>query len=358
MKKFKIFALSTLVVVIGIIACKKEAEIQQETKNTSFDYKVTTNLPYSSIKTINKSFKGENGSDLILWFPDMPTFKFVMKELKRQLYEYDSVFISQFSNLGIEAINAKAEEIGYNEEKPLVDFADFYSFNSLHKAIIDQENIFLQQENPDIENDPDNHFIIEDEIRALLNTDCEVKINDTIYKLTEEGYYAICDGNLKSLEILNNSNGNLHTLPDVLFFEGNSKAEGCNSNKRNADYKKSDNNKYRIKWVVSHWTHPWDRRCIAKIDNYYYKGAFLNKWVKQKANSYCKVYGYISNIDNQGNANCDEQLNFNPQNTGSYANAVKSWEHRIDVQTKTRSGWVKATFIGINGITHNQTLTW
>lgn len=50
--------------------------------------------------------------------------------------------------------------------------------------------------------------------------------------------------------------------------------------------------------------------------------------------------------------------NFNPSNLGHTKAAVTSWEDRIDVQTKTKSGWVKASFRGINGISIDQILTW
>ncbi len=355
MRKIKILTIGTIAVILGIIACKKEVELQTQTKDSGFDYQVSSNIPYSQIKTINKGFKGTKGSDIMLCFPDMETFRFVMNELKRQTTEYDSAFMAKFNNLGIDAINEKVEEIGYDEEKPLFNFAEYFKFYNLHRQIAEQETEYLKQEELNIENDPDNHFIIEDEVRALLNSDCEVKINDTIYKLTEEGYFAICDGNLKSLQKIGEKKGGNISIPNVIFVEGktDTKADGCNSDQRNADKKESG--KYQIKWVVSHWTHPWDRRVTAKIDNYYKKGAFLNTWVKQKAVSYCKVYGYISGTD----GNCDTQVNFNPSNIGlNSGSAVESWEHTIFVSTKTKSGWVKAYFSGINGITHERTLTW
>ncbi len=344
-------------------SCSKENDKDNNSK--SFYYKVSSRIPYNKITVIDKGFSGRNGSNLMLSFADMNTCNFVLDELDRQVREYDSVFLSQFDSLNnIEVINNVAEEVNYDENQPLYEFADFYTMYSLLKNIQEQEDIFLQQDEQNIEDDPDNHFIVENQVRAILNSDCEVKIADTIYKLTENGYYAIPNGNLKSLKNLSDNiddNGKTVYLPNVIFCGDNDdiRASDCRSNKRNYGYKKSSDGNYRIKWVVSHWTHPWERRVIAKIDNYKKRKPSSNRWKKVKANSFCKVYGYVSAVSSNGEANCSTQFNFNPSNLGLNSNGpVKSHEHKIIVQTKTTSTWVKGNFYGVAGIEHDQTLTW
>ncbi|HOF08256.1 MAG TPA: hypothetical protein PKY44_09525 [Bacteroidales bacterium] len=354
MKKINSILMVILFAVLLVnTGCKKDFDT-----NNDFFYRVTSKIPYSEIKVINKNFKGIQGSENMLYFPDMETFKYVLDDLRKQMLEYDSVFMEKYKNYTLEEINKIIEEIGYNEEQPLYDFAKYYNFYNLHQKIAELEIIFLQNDELDINNDPDNNFIIEKELRTLLNTDCEVKINDTIYKLTETGYYAICDGNLKSLQIIdNNLNNHNISIKNVLYVgeSNDSKAIGCNSNKYCSGYENNERANYKIKWVVSHWTHPWERRVIAKIDNYKKKN---HGWTKEKAYSYCKVYGYVSGIDINGNAECDVQYNFNPYNSFSHNYGVKSWEHKIKVPTKTKSDWVKAKFIGIDGISCVETLIW
>lgn len=334
-------------------ACKKEVQLKKEATNSGFDYQVESKLPYSQIKTVKIDFGTTNGNKMMLSFPSMSTFKFAMNELKRQTMEYDKAFMKKYNNRSIEELNKKMEELQYNSEKPLLDFSAHYKFYNLYSQIEEREKTFLQQEELAIENDPDNHFIVEDEVRALLNTECEVMINDTIYKLTEKGYYAVCDGNLASLQELRNNGINYTSLPNVTFSGTDNSRDICDTDKRNSDYKPVGN--YRIKWVVSHWTHPWGRRVTAKLDNYYYQGKLFKKWVKKGAASYCQVYGYVSGTD----GNCNTQFDFNPTQAGaSSGTPVESWEHTIAVETKTKSEWMHAYFAGINGITHYQILRW
>ena len=78
----------------------------------------------------------------------------------------------------------------------------------------------------------------------------------------------------------------------------------------------------------------------------------------EKYTTYCKarVYGSISDATNNGD--CSKQLVFNTSN-GYYADAVaKKVKHKITVQTKTKSGWVKGYSYGAGRISNTKALTW
>lgn len=336
---------------VGIIACKKESTIKQISK---FEYKVESKIPYSQIQLINKGFKGTQGSSQILVFANMDAFKLTLADLDRQVRELDSAFVSTYSSLSKDSLNLKEEEIGFNEKQPLLDFADFFMYHSLYMRIDSLENIWLNNTILDDANEPDNHFIFELALRAILNADCEVQIDDIIYKITGDGYFTTPSGNFKSLQLLDKDPTNTHLIKDV-FYSGDDcsscKATGCNSNKRQSGYKYNSAHDKRIKYVVSHWTHPWDRRCAAKTDNYKKNGWF---WKKYRTNCFAKVYGYVSDMVGE----CDGQLNFNTANIGLNGYNVEHVEHKIEVQTKTKTGWVQSNFYGAGGISHDQILTW
>jgi len=340
----------TAMIIVIMNGCKKE-NLNNKLGATEFEYKVQSNIPYSSISKRDKGFKGTNGSSELLVFQNMDAIRLTIADLDRQVNELDSVFISTYSYLGEEALNNKVEEINFTEKLPLIDFNDFFLYSSLYQKVAQEELLWLNHEVLDEATDPDNHFIFEQSLRAILNTDCEVQVGDTIYILQENGYLAIHDGSLKSLSLLSQNPSIFPTLENVEFVGEdctNYRADYCQSNKREQGYKYNGTT-YRIKYVISHWTHAWDRRVAAKIDNYKKNG---NRWSGYKTTCTVKPFGFISTEDGQ----CNNQFNFNPNNV-SVTKYAKNSEFKIDVQTKTRSGWVKGYFQGC-GITHTQTLYW
>jgi len=356
MNKLKLLSISLLVVIIGFVACNKE-KLQNSNSISESTFKVGTSIDFSNISIEEKGFEGTNGSVKILAFKDMSTFKATLSELERQTREYDSSFVASYNNLDEDALNEKEEEIGFNDEQPLLDFEEHFGFYSLRRHVLEAEEQWLNHEVLDENSDPtSNYDYLFDEEMALLNRDAEVIIGESIYKLIDSGYYEIIDGDINTLSILDNISPE-NVLPDnVVYNDGSSncsscRSGGCNSNKRKSGKKTSG--KYRIKWVLSHWTHAWGRRVMAKTKNYKKRG-----WRWKKYTAYCKarVYGSIS--DSNNNADCSKQLVFNTSN-GYYAEAVaKKVKHPISVQTKTKSGWVKGYFYGIGGISTTQTLTW
>lgn len=299
----------------------------------------------------------------MLVFPDMETFKATLAELERQTKELDDAFVEFYSDLDEEALNAKEEEIAFNEEKPLYDFENFLNFNSLHQQIAIEEEQWLSQEELDMGNDPDDHFVFEEELRSLLNADGEVQIGNSIYKLTEDGYFEITDGDLNSLAIIDNNNKNYNSLPKNIIFVGNENSflksddddnnDDCRSWKSKSSFKKKGDK--RIKWKVKHSTWPWDRYASAKTTNYKKK---KRGWKKYRAYTKTKVYGFISDKNADGSADCTKKLNFNPDNNYAVHNSKKSVKHKIIVLTKTKSGWIKGYHYGAGGISYTSTLTW
>jgi hypothetical protein len=352
MKTLKSLTFGIIIGAFAFIGCKKEKAYENNNTQSAFQYDLQSQVPYSNISVREKGFKGEKGSTYVLVFKDMRTVNLTIDDLYRQVGEWNRAFYEQHKDLNDDERNALEEKLGFDEQQPLIDFDNQFKFYSLYQKIANEELEWLNHDKLDPKTDPDNHFIVQYSIRAVLNTDCEIQIGDSLYKLTEEGYFTICDKSMLTLSALNDNMQNYQSIPNVIFV-GNEfdKASGCESMRRNNGI--VEQVPYRIKWVVSHWTYPWVRRCAAKIDNYKKSGTW------KKHSCYCKamVFGYISGVDSSGNANCDVQLNFNP---GQYlmVGNVKDLEHYINVSTRTKSTWVKSYFYGAGTLTHNQTLTW
>ena len=355
MKTKLILGIGVIAIIIGVIACSKEKPTYNDNKQTAFEYDLKSQIPYSKITVRNKGYKGSKGSTQVLVFKDMASVNQTIDDLYRQVNEWNQAFVEKYKDLNEEDRNMLEEELGFDEQQPLIDFNKFYDFFSLYQKVSEDEKTWLQQTDPDFSTNPDNHFVFQYSTRTILNTDCEVQVGDTLYKLTEDGYFAISNKSMQTLAILSTNPTNYQYIPYVIFVgDENEKAENCNSNKRKEGWLVNPNNdKCKINWVVSHWSHPWNRRCAAKIDNYKKSGS----WKKYSTYCLARTYGFISSVDGSGNANCDKQFNFNPNNI-SESTTAKHVEHFISVQTKTKTGWIQSYFYGASGATCTKTLTW
>ncbi len=330
---------------IGFISsCKKDENTIKESK---FQATVKSNIDYTKIKKIKKEVTGQKGSNYLLSFKNLAVLKATLNDLSRQVEELDSVFVETYKDLDDEGINQKEEELNFNEEKPLIDFANNLDFNSLYQKIANEEEIWLNNDELDIENDPDNHFIIDEVERAVLNIDNEIMVGDTIYKLTENGVFKITDGKTSHLANLDENN-----LSENVLFEGNGNENrgDCRSGLHNSWWKRSGSK--RIKWVVSHWSHIWSpRRVAAKTKNYKKRSWF--GWKKYRTKCWARVHGYVSGPE----GDCSTQEMFNsPNGSRAYRSHSKKVIHKINVSRKTKRGWVKGQHYGAGGIYYESTL--
>ena len=358
MKRIKIYAIGLAILITSLGACNKENLITP-ISSSEFQYDVKSAIDYSSIQVKLKGFNGRSGSSKILVFKDMDTFLFTLNELERQAIELDNAFVEHYKDLEEEAINEKEEEIGFNEKLPLYDFVNKLGFKSLYEKIDIEEEEWLNQEEPDWDNDPDNHFVDIEELRTLLNVDGEVQIGNVIYKLTESGYFEILDNSLQSLKLLDVSNLGKNSLPTNTVFvgDGNSQSKlsssDCRSWRRKSD--KTTAGSKRIKWVVSHWSYPWGTYATAKTKNYKKKG---RRWKKYRTDVLADVYGFVSGVNpTTGDADCSVQSDdINPDGNSKIKKA-RSVTFKIRVSTSTKSGWIKGYHYGAEGVIKNSTLT-
>jgi len=358
-KKIALFSAITL----SFLSCNKDDQTDTVENYGGFSYNLHSTIDYDAIDVKSRGFTGARSSTQLLVFEDMEHFKATLAELERQVEELDSAFLEYYPDLDGDSLITIEEEIGFNEEDPLYNFGEKLHFHTLHADIATAEEEWLDNEELDEENDPDDYFVFDESVRTLLNADNEVQIGNSIYKLVEEGYFEIVDGDVNSLRVLDPASTssmriNASTLPENIVFhgesnEGNAKVnlfDDCKGMKRDVYW--GYGNRRKIKCVVSHWNNPWgSRRVAAKTKNYRKK---KRRWKKYRTTCYAKVYGHISGWG----GDCSTMENFNSGNSYARKRRRKKVKHKINVQTKTKSGWVKGWHKGAGSVERNTVLNW
>ena len=147
--KQKILKYSLLTTILGVTiwSCKKE-------QTTT----ATQTIPTNQITVLNSNNRS-NG--MVLSFPDMNTFKETVEDLENQVEYLDNNFINTYSHLSEDEINVIEEEIGFNENQPLIDFENQHGFSSLRAKIDEESEIYNQIEYPSEDIiDPDDDVIL------------------------------------------------------------------------------------------------------------------------------------------------------------------------------------------------------
>lgn len=344
MRKLKINFV--LILVIGlIISCQKQDEMVN-------DYESNNNnlLPNISHKVKNLKFPTNNG---MLVFKNLEELKKTVSILEEEMTLYDENFLKMHSNLTSEELESLEDKIAYSEYTPLKIFIQNSNLDALflHQEKLEKE--WLNNEELNLKADPNNHAVEDKALQALLNSKGEVIIGKAIYKMFDFGYVIIKDGSFKTLELIQNNPEKLaYQNVTVIGNQYELKGSGCNSGKvKSGEIKKGN---YKIKWRISHRTPITGRRVKVTTTNYKKKKKKKNGWKKTRSYTKCKAFGFISG----SLGDCSEQLNFNSDNKYSAWNNKKSWSHKIDVQTKTKSGWLKGYHYGIAGISYTSTLVW
>lgn len=189
--------------------------------------------------------------------------------------------------------------------------------------------MWLEEDELDEENDPDDHFIADDEYRTVLNPYSEIIVGDTVFKLFENSYIKIYDENGSIPTAINIADdiedGNLDpfdttqasiaagTVVVIVVVgvaavwawkagklnikSGNNPGGGptigtptCDVKtlRRKWDFKYNSSNDRRIKWVLRISNYPWGNNALAKIKGY--KKRKRNGWKKYRSDLQVRCY--------------------------------------------------------------------
>jgi len=177
-----------LILLLNIVACNKKSIDNQE-----LNLLQKGSGPMAESRSLSISCLEEYGpisieNDMLV-FTDYEQLEGIRACLQEQVDMHNAWFDSQYGHLPPSEQQDIIEETGFDEFQPLTDFEAALGFKSLRQTINAAVTIWLQQDLLDFDNNPDNHPVQVDELRALLNPDAKVKIGETVYDFDEDGVY-------------------------------------------------------------------------------------------------------------------------------------------------------------------------
>ncbi|MDX2304392.1 MAG: hypothetical protein NW226_16420 [Microscillaceae bacterium] len=109
--------------------------------------------------------------------------------LESEYETWNDSFESQWVHLNDNDYNAKADQLSFDEDRPLKNFETSFGHSSLRAKIETQINAWLNNTSLDPNTDPENKTGFDDEfLRTLVNDKSEIQVGNSIY--LEKPYYA------------------------------------------------------------------------------------------------------------------------------------------------------------------------
>jgi len=254
-------------------SCDEDIDLVSEQNSSQRDIELITN------GNSNKS----SGANTMLHFSTMEIFEETIKKLEIQYEENDDAFLAQWGHLGGDDLDLKEDELNYTPQQPFIDFEkQFKGFKSLREDIETKEKKWLNNEVLDEANDPYDHFVFDEEIRTVLNTNGQVKIGKELYQMTMFGYIKVTDGDFKTLDLVLNNDIRDLDLPNVIII-GSYDGTVDNSNTTSTTTTDGTSGSTTTTGTPTH-----DTSCRTWINatQYYYPA------YKRKIKGYQKLLGY------------------------------------------------------------------
>ena len=172
----------SIVILLGlVVSCTKNIDapplVEVPKDSNPIMYSVKSN---SCLKSLNGvSFDGN-----MLVFQSGSQFTDVMQCLSDQVDTYGSDFDSQTNSMTDDQANDYAQSTGFDEDQPLINFENNLGFYSLRAKLSAATDQWLNNPVLDEANNPDNHVIIDDVLRALLSPGGKVNVAGQVYDFT------------------------------------------------------------------------------------------------------------------------------------------------------------------------------
>ncbi|ARV11743.1 hypothetical protein BTO09_05015 [Gilvibacter sp. SZ-19] len=263
----------------------------------------------------------------MLDFPDMETFKSTVALLEEQVEAYDDEFLASWGHLEDEALDEMEDELKYDPAQPLIDFENqFVGFTSLRKLLREKEDEWLANDILDDKNDPDNHYIFDDEVRTVVNEFGNVKIGRLLYHITRYGYITVSTMDVNLLETIAVSNAEEFVDVDGVEIYGGYTGGGSSGNyggnsgttgtdggaecrlgfDRSRYYYPTSNRRIKGKQKLSHPSGLWGSRIKSKTVHYKKK---RGKWRRRRGRITAEIRGISVRFD------CMEPVELNKTKT-------------------------------------------
>lgn len=199
MKKKIMFA---CVIAIAFVSCKKDMSkpnLTDSSMNAVTKSGLTDPENLQNVIALAQSVHKEDG---MLKFQSEEHFLYVQEQLRQTQEKWDDAFVSAFSHLNDEELNDMEELLEFNSNLPFELFEKTLGFSSLRKKIEGEIILWLENDNLDWDNNPDNHWVSRLETRTLLNEQGEVMVGKSIFLMRDEAYAEIIDGNMETLNVI------------------------------------------------------------------------------------------------------------------------------------------------------------
>jgi hypothetical protein len=271
----------------------------------------------------------------MLEFSDFDSFLETMEYLDKNTIDYIKSFNEKYPGLNDVEYNNLIESLGFDEEYILNSFESTYGFNSSMRKHYNNLVIkWLDNDSLIQDNDPIYKYPFSSIEMTLLNEYGEVKIGEGIFKILDNGYIYITDGDYETLSKFNQGDNSVLTqsnvtsnfndiftcliiaseTPPYKSFDGNKKARmhehfhtyvlDVVSNTNLTIYRKNDSNGHWKKWsmpmTVGNTTYFFDNDCeyidgmisddetanTSSLSNHCYDFNLTNvQWKRAKNNS-------------------------------------------------------------------------
>lgn len=238
-------------------------------------------------------------SNGMLYFPSMDIFLSTVAVLENSEQLLEDSFMTQWGHLSENNLYNKEIQLGYDEHRSYIDFEEQYKgFTSLRKTVRDAENEWLGNDILADANDPDDHYVWETGMRAVLNNKAQVKIADTLYQMTRFGYIKVIDGDINKLGQIENGDAKQLSIPNIIIvgpYFGSK--EGNNTQNKPSCIGAADDDRYwypvsnrRIKGKqrLKPASYPWGSVVKSKTVHYKKKGS---GWSRSRATITASILG-------------------------------------------------------------------
>ncbi len=273
MKKMWLMSLAVLCVMV---ACNKE-ELSTATEEPSSGKVEQIHEPESSgDRTTCDPFAGFVVDGDLLNFESAEAVEQVLLCLEDAYDAHQDAFEAEYGDLSDEEIELIEEEIGFDDYLPLREFENTLGFASLRSKIEIEEEAWLDNEELDLDNNPDDHFIVDDVTRTIFNESGQLMIAGELV--------------------------DVNTLAELNGEEGaDSRSSTCKTHKSKSAYVNYATNRLMKKKVAIR-SYAWGTYVKAKTKSYKKK---RRRWRKYRRNICAQADGYL------WNAECENQTYFN-----------------------------------------------
>ena len=234
--------------------------------------------------------------------------------------KYISDYFSKFSEtLTKEEINDIVEEEGFNPNAVYESFESYNGFNSLRSKLKQQEDEWLEKEDPDEENP--TFYPLSERCLPIANTDGEYQIGMNIYRVEKDGdVYVLDEGDYETLANIRKGNLNERIIGSNLRKTRMAATE-CKAYKRITGTYES--NGHKMEMILDLDWDGWGSAAKAKVLSYKKKKKLIgggSKWGREWTGMGAQVHLQDYNI------NCEKQGG--PRDSGKKSH---NWAYYVSV---------------------------